>query len=71
MIEQNDGGLVAGLDQGLQLGELARAEIGRDIDSAPSLSYAPSDGEFQRFGQTAELVETPGRIVRRCPVGGH
>ena len=57
MIEQHNGGLVAGLDQRLQLGKLARAERGGDIDSSPSLSYAPSDGESQRFGQAAELVE--------------
>ena len=66
VVENDDVGLV-GLDQELELVDLARADVRRDIDLMPLLQHLGNDVQIGRLGQPAELVQ---RIVgRRVGVG--
>ena len=52
VVEDDDIGLV-GLDEPLELADLARADIGRDINLLPLLQHGTDDVQSGRLGQTA------------------
>ena len=56
VVEDDEVGLV-GLDQLLELLDLARADVGGDVDVLPLLQHAADHDETGRLGQTADLVQ--------------
>ena len=61
VVEDDEVGLVR-LDQLLELLDLARADIGGDVDLLPLLQHAADDDQAGRLGQPADLVQ---RVVGR------
>ena len=67
VVEDDDVGLL-GLDERLELLDLARADVGRDVDLLPLLQQAAHDLQTGRLGQSPELVQ--GIVRRRCRCWG-
>ena len=61
VVEDDDVGLL-GLDERLELLDLARADVGRDVDLLPLLQQAADHLQAGRLGQSPELLQG---IVRR------
>ena len=61
VVEDDDVGLV-GLDELLELVDLARADVGGDVDLLPLLQHLADHVQAGRLGQAADLVQ---RIVGR------
>ena len=66
VVEDDDVGLV-GLDQLLELLDLARADVGGDVDPLPLLEHLGHDDQAGRLGQAADLLQ--GIIGRILAVG--
>ena len=64
VVEDDDVGLV-GLDQLLQLLDLARADVGGDVDLLPLLEHAADHVQAGRLGQAANLVQGIVMVLRR------
>ena len=67
VVEDDDVGLV-GLDELLELLDLARADVGGDIDLLPLLQHPADHDDAGRLGQAPDLVQ---RIVRDLRLRGH
>ena len=61
IVKNDDVGLV-GIDKQLELVDLARADVRRDINLMPLLQHLADHLQIGRLGQTAQLVQ---RIVGR------
>ena len=69
VVEDDEVGLV-GLDQLLELLDLARADVGGDVDLLPLLEHAADHDQPGRLGQAPDLVQGVVGVVRRCRGGG-
>ena len=56
VVEDDDVGLVR-LDQLLELLDLARADVGGDVDLLPLLQHAADHDQAGRLGQAPDLVQ--------------
>ena len=66
VVERDDVGLV-GIDHQLELVDLSRADVRRDINLMPLLQHLADDLQIGRLGQSSQLVQ---RIIgRSCRCG--
>ena len=66
VVEEDDVGLL-GLDRRLELLDLARADVGRDVDLLPLLQHAADNEQAGCLGQAPELVQ--GIVGRHVTMG--